>query len=129
MKSFNFIYTNSEGIEKEVQLRLKSVDCEQIEKTYNCVLLDYVQQYSVTAIITLLTYMRRGVENNFTKNQGYDFYDELVDAGYSIFEILDKVVYETLVVSGVITQEQLDDIRKSQEEMKKSKGEKQERKN
>ena len=42
---------------EEINMRLNSSACEQIEKTYNCTLLDYVQQGSVTSIITLLQHM------------------------------------------------------------------------
>ena len=111
MKNYVFNYKDSEGNEKEVGLRLTSMDCENIEKQYQCTLLDYVQQGSITSIVTMLQYMRKGAGENFTKNQAYAFYDELVDAGYTMMDILDKLIWEGLVVSGVMSKEDLDNIR------------------
>lgn len=104
--------------EKEINLRLNSSSCEQIEKTYNCTLLDFVQQGSVTSIITLLQHMRTGAGENFTKNMAYSFYDELIDEGYTIEKILMEIIYETLVVSGVISKEDLEDIKNEREKIK-----------
>ena len=111
MKNYVFSYKDSEGNEKEVGLRLTSLDCENIEKQYNCTLIDYVQQGSITSIVTLLMYMRKGAGENFTKNMAYGFYDELVDAGFTMMDILDKVIWEGLVVSGVMSAEDLANIR------------------
>ena len=111
MKNYVFSYKDSEGNEKEVGLRLTSMDCENIEKTYQCSLLDFVQQASITSIVTILQYMRKGAGETFTKNMAYAFYDELVDAGYTMMDILDKVIWEGLVVSGVMSKEDLDNIR------------------
>ena len=116
MKNYIFNYKDSEGNEKEVGLRLTSLDCENIEKQFNCTLLDYVQQGSITSIVNLLYYMRRGAGENYTKNMAYGFYDELVDAGFTMMDILDKIIWEGLVVSGVMSAEDLKNIR---EERKK----------
>lgn len=113
MKYFTFRLND-----KEINLRLNSSSCEQIEKTYNCTLLDFVQQGSVTSIITLLQHMRTGAGENFTKNMAYSFYDELIDEGYTIEKILMEIIYETLVVSGVISKEDLEDIKSEREKIK-----------
>ena len=118
MKNFILNYKDNEGNEKEVALRLISSDCEKIEKQYNCTLLDYVQQGSITSIVTLLQHMRAGSGENFTRNMAYGFYDELVDSGYTIEKILMDIIYETLVVSGVISQEDLDEIKTEREKVK-----------
>lgn len=104
--------------DKEINMRLNSMDCEKIEKQYNCTLLDFVQQGSVTSLITLLQYMRNGAGETFTKNMAYNFYDELIDNGYTIEKILMNIIYETLVVSGVISQEDLDNIKNEREKVK-----------
>lgn len=111
MKNYVFNYKDSEGNEKEVGLRLTSLDCENIEKQFNCSLLDYVQQGTITSIVNLLYYMRKGAGESFTKNMAYGFYDELVDAGFTMMEILDKIIWEGLVVSGVMSAEDLKNIR------------------
>ena len=116
MKNYVFNYKDSEGNEKEVALRLTSLDCENIEKQFNCSLLDYVQQGSITSIVNLLYYMRKGAGESYTKNMAYGFYDELVDSGYTMMDILDKVIWEGLVISGIMSKEDLNNIR---EERKK----------
>lgn len=103
--------------EKEINLRLNSLDCENIEKQYNCILLDYVQQGSITSLVTLLQYMRRGAGENFTRNMAYSFYDELVDEGYTIETILMNIIYPTLVVSGILNQEDLNKIMAEREKI------------
>lgn len=113
MKYFTFNLND-----KEINMRLISSDCEKIEKQYNCTLLDFVQQGSVTSLVILLQYMRSGAGETFTKNMAYSFYDELVDSGYTIEKILMEIVYETLVVSGVISQEDLKNIKAEREKIK-----------
>lgn len=104
--------------DKEINMRLNSSDCEKIEKQYNCTLLDYVQQGSITSIVTLLQHMRSGAGEVFTRNMAYGFYDELVDNGYTIEKILMDIIYETLVISGVISREDLDNIKSEREKIK-----------
>lgn len=118
MKNFIFNLKDTEGNEKEIAMRLISSDCEKIEKAYNCTLLDYVQQGSVTSIVTLLQHMRAGAGECFTRNMAYSFYDELVDNGYTIETILMDIIYETLVVSGVISEEDLKEIKADREKVK-----------
>ena len=113
MRYFTFNLNN-----KEINMRLNSSDCEKIEKTYNCTLLDYVQQGSVTSLVTLLQYMRAGAGETFTRNMAYGFYDELVDNGYTIEKILMDIIYETLVVSGVLSKEDLGNIKSENEKIK-----------
>lgn len=113
MKYFTFNLND-----KEINMRLNSSDCEQIEKTYNCTLLSYVQQGSVTSLVTLLQYMRNGAGERFTRNMAHSFYDELVDNGYTIEKILMEIIYETLVVSGVISKEDLEKIKSENEKIK-----------
>ena len=102
----------------EINMRLNSSSCEQIEKTYNCTLIDYVQQGSVTSIITLLQHMRAGADAKFTKNMAYGFYDDLVDAEYTIEKILMEIIYPTLVISGVLSQEDFDSIKEDLNKIK-----------
>lgn len=113
MKYFTFMLND-----KEINMRLNSIDCEKIEKQYNCTLIDYVQQGSVTSLVTLLQHMRAGAGETFTRNMAYGFYDELVDNGYTIEKILTEIIYETLVVSGVLSKEDLEDIKNEKEKIK-----------
>lgn len=118
MKNYVFNYKDSEGNEKEVALRLTSMDCENIEKQYNCSLINYVQQTSITTLINLLMYMRKGAGETFTKNQAYSFYDELVDSGYTIESMLMEIIYPTLVVSGVLSEEDFKEIKEERDRVK-----------
>ena len=119
MKNFIFNYKDSNGNEKNVELRLKSSDCEKIEKQQGCSLIDFVQHISVTNIVTMLQYMIEGGSGiRFSREQAYSLYDELVDAGYTIVDILDKIIYEALVVSGIIGEDNLRDIREEREKYK-----------
>ena len=117
MRNYIYTYKDSEGNEKEVALRLTSMDCENIEKQYNCTLLDYVQQGSITSIINLLYYMRKGTGESFTKNMAYSLYDELVDSGLTLKDILDKLIWEGLVVSGIMSADDLKKIRDEKEKI------------
>ena len=99
-------------------MRLTSSSCEQIERQYNCTLLDYVQQGSITSLVTLLQHMRAGTGESFTRNMANGFYDELVDAGYTIEKILTDVIYEVLVVSGIISREDLNSIKEEKEKIR-----------
>lgn len=112
MRNFTF-----ELNEKEIKMRLTSQDCVEIEKNKGVRLLDFIQDYAITTIVTLLKYMRRGAGENFTENMAYGFYDELIDAGYTMSDILDKIIYETLVASGVISAEDLKNIRDEREKV------------
>lgn len=112
MKNFTFELNG-----KEIKMRLTSQDCVEIEKNKGVRLLDFIQDYAITTIVTLLKYMRRGAGENFTENMAYTFYDELIDEGYTMSDILDKIIYETLVVSGVISAEDLKNIRDEREKV------------
>lgn len=118
MKNYVFNYKDSEGNEKEVALRLTSIDCENIEKQFNCTLINYVQQSSISSLINLLMYMRKGAGENFTKNMAYTFYDELVDVGYTIESILIDIIYPALVVSGVLSEDDFKEIKQEREKIK-----------
>ena len=111
MKNYVFSYKDSDGNEKEIGLRLTYLECENIEKQFNCTLIEYVQQSSITSIINLLMYMRKGAGETFTKNMAYSLYDELVDAGYTIESMLMEIIYPTLVVSGVLSQKDFEEIK------------------
>ena len=54
--------------------------------------------------------MRRWEVPNFSQDNAYELYDELIDNGYSMEDILIKVIYPTLVVSGFLKQGELDDL-------------------
>lgn len=108
MKFFEF-ELNGETI----KLRLTSNDCVEIEKKTGQKLLDYMQDYSMQTVLTLLMYMRRSSVPNFSMKDAGDLYDKLIDSeDYGSMEkVLYDVVFEGLVVSGFLKKEELEEIK------------------
>lgn len=127
MKFYEYEYTTFNGETKILKLRLVSSDMKTIEKTTKTKLLDYVADYSITAITNLLRYMSRPAIPNFSEKDAETLYDELVDSGLTIENIVQDVIMETLVVSGFMKKEELDEVKEVARERKKEKLE--ERKN
>lgn len=103
-----------------IKFRLTSEHSVIIEKKTQVKLLDYMQDYAITTIITFLTYMRRSDVPNFSEKDAYVLYDKLVDNGYTLERIMKEVIFEALVVSGFLSKEQLEEM------MKQAEGKKQE---
>ncbi len=100
-----------------IKLRLSSADCMEIEKSYKCKMLDYIKDYSHTTILTLLRYLRKSDDKNFTINNACDFMDKLIDNGYTLERIMIDVIYEALVVSGFLTKEELVEMKTNKEQL------------
>ena len=94
---------------KELKLRLTSGECIEIENATKKSILNYIQEESMTMICTLLRYMVKEIngepQNNFSFKNAQSLYDELVDSGLTLKQILMDVIYETLVVSGFLEKE------------------------
>lgn len=108
MKYFEF-ELNGETI----KLRLTSNDCVEIEKKTGQKLLDYMQDYSMQTVLTLLMYMRRSSVPNFSMKDAGDLYDKLIDNEEygSMEKVLYDVIFEGLVVSGFLKKEELEEIK------------------
>ena len=108
MKYFEF-ELNGETI----KLRLTSNDCVEIEKKTGQKLLDYMQDYSMQTVLTLLMYMRRSSVPNFSLKDAGDLYDKLIDNEEygSMEKVLYDVIFEGLVVSGFLKKEELEEIK------------------
>ena len=114
MKYFTFVLND-----KEINMRLTSQDSVKIEKTYNTKLLDYIQDYSITTIVNLLRYMRKGGgEQAFSQEDAEKFFDELVDNEWAIENIVKDIIMPTCQVSGLLTKSDLQQIQEKQEELK-----------
>lgn len=94
-----------------IKLRLTSNDCMTIEKKTGMSILDYIQNMSITTIVTLLMYMRRSDISNFSEKDATKLYDDLIDDGYSLKEIVENVLLETLVVSGFMKKEEMEEMK------------------
>ena len=112
----NYFTYELEG--EELKFRLTSADCLEIEEKFKTRLIDYIQDYSMTAIITILRYMRKSSIESFSKNDACKLYDKLTDAGLTMEDILFKIIYPTAVVSGFLKKSDLDEILEKRETKK-----------
>lgn len=103
---------------EEINFRLTSADSVELEKKTGVKLLDFIQDYSITTIVTLLRYMRKSSVQNFSEKDAYALFDKLVDNGYALEDIETKIIMETCVVSGFLKQSDLDSILEKKEEKK-----------
>ena len=117
MNYFVFNYTNKNGEQKELHLRLSSSDSIEIENKEKKSITSYLQNESITMMVTLLRYLRKWEDKNFSFNQAQQLYDELIDSGMSMKRILTDVIYEALVVSGFLEKEEWEEMKKLQQKM------------
>lgn len=111
-----YTYLMSNG--KELKLRLTSSECIEIENATKKSILNYIQEESMTMICTLLRYMIKEIDGqpqtNFSYKNAQVLYDELVDSGLTLKQILMDVIYETLVVSGFLEKEDWEEMKTAQ---------------
>ena len=96
---------------EEIHLRLRSNDIIELEKKANKSIIEVMKDVSQTNIVNMLTYMRRFEIPNYSIKDANDLYDKFVDNDYSMNDIVFKVIYETLVVSGVMTKQELERLK------------------
>lgn len=101
---------------EEIKLRLTSADSMEIEKKTGIKLLDFIQDYSITTVTTLLRYMRKSEVPNFSMDDACKLYDKLVDNGYTLEDIIFKVIYEACVASGFLKRKDLDEMMEFKEQ-------------
>ena len=105
-----------------IKFRLTTADAVTLESKTNTKMMDLVMDYSHTTIATMIRYLRRSEVENFSDKDAYALIDELIDNGYTIEKILYDIIFEALVVSGFLTKEQLEEVKKelkdSQEKVK-----------
>lgn len=121
MRFFEYNYKTFDGEDKTLKLRLVSNDMKTIERITKTKLLDFATDYSITSVTTMLRYMNRPAIPNFSEKDAETLYDELVDAGLTLEDIEKDIIMETLVVSGFMKKEELDEIKKASEEAKEEK--------
>lgn len=102
---------------KVIKFRLTTSECISLEEKNKCKMLDFIRDYSHTTLVTLLQSLRKAEEPNFSKVDACKLMDELIDNGYTLETILYDVIYKALVVSGFLTKEELDQMRKETEEL------------
>ena len=108
MKSYE-IELNGETI----RLRLRSIDiCEMEEKNKKSII-DLMKDVSQNTIIMFLMYMRRFEIPNYNKKDASELYDKFIDSDYTMQDVVFDVIYEGLVVSGVMTKGELTNLKKA----------------
>ena len=98
---------------RTVKLRLTSNDCMEIEKKTGKKLLDFMEDYSMSATIMLLMYMVRSSVPNFSMKDAGALYDEMIDSEEfgSMENVLFNAIYEGMVVSGFLKKEDLEEMK------------------
>lgn len=104
-------YYELELNERTVKFRLTSNDCMVIEKSTGKSIIEYIQNMSMTTIITLLKFMVRSSVANFSEKDATDLFNELIDSDYTIATIVNDILLEALAVSGFMSKEELDKIK------------------
>lgn len=92
------------------QLRLTVNNAIELEEKNHTKLLDYIEDYSIKSVTTLLMYFVRGSRENFSKNQATELMNKLLEK-FSFEEVISNVIYEVLVVSGFLKKEQVEQTR------------------
>lgn len=101
---------------KEIGFRLSSKEMTEMENRTKRKLIEIIQDDSINSIITVLKHMRRFEVNNFSHDDACDLFDELADNGYSLERIEKEIIMPTCVVSGLLTQSDLNKALKRAEE-------------
>lgn len=107
-----------------IRLRLTSNNVCEIEKKNNKSIIEIMQDISQTNVVNMLMYMRRFEIPNYSLKEANELYDKFIDNDYSMQDVVFDVVYEALVVSGIMLKKELDHLRKVvgiQEEMTQEK--------
>lgn len=101
-----------------IKFRLTSNDCMTIEKQSGKSFSDFMGDMDMTTVITLLRYMRRSSQHDFSMDDASNLFDKLVDNGYALEDIINDIIMETLVVSGFMKKTDLETIKDVKEELK-----------
>lgn len=108
-------YHTIELDDKEIKFRLTSEGSIAIEESTQMSIFDTVANLTMKNVITLLTYMRKSEEKNFSRSNACALYDELINHGYTLERVGKEIIFPTLVVSGFLTQDELDKITANKE--------------
>ncbi len=93
--------------EKSYQLRLTTSNAIELEEKNHTKLLDFIEDYSIKSVTTLLMYCVRGTNKTFSKDEATTLMDNLLEK-YSLDEIINNIIYEVLVISGFLKKEHVE---------------------
>lgn len=113
MKYFEFELKDG----KLYKLRLTAENACQLEEKTKTKLLDYISDYSVNTIINLLMYCMRAEDPTSNKTKASKLFDDLADNGYALEDMIDKIIYPTLVISGFLKHAKLQEQQQMEEKM------------
>jgi len=118
MNNFIYEYTDKNGETKTLKLRLKSGDAIEIENLKKKSILEYLQEESMNMVITLLRYLMKYENPNFSFQNAQTLYDELIDSGMTMKSILTDIIYESLIVSGFLERKEWEEMKAYIDKMK-----------
>ena len=98
---------------KQIDFRLTSSACLEIEKKTGMAVQDYIRNASNTSCVNLLRYMRKSSDPGFSEKDANDLFDLLVDNDYVLETIYMDIILPTCVVSGLFSQSNLDELKAS----------------
>ena len=90
--------------DREYNFRITSADISEIEKKANVNIQEYITSVSFDRAVTLLRYMRRSSEGQFSLTQAQNFMDELIDEGFSLETVYTEIIFPACVDSGILTE-------------------------
>ena len=96
---------------ENIKLRLTSELIMEIEKKNNKSIIEIMKDISQKNINMLIMYMRRFEIPNYSQKEASQLYDKFIDKEYSMQDVVFKVIYEGLVVSGVMTKGELSQLK------------------
>lgn len=111
-------YFELELNEETIKFRLTAEHSQLIEKKTGKGIFDLIQEVTISNIITILTHLRRSELSQFSEKDAFALCDKLIDNGYTYETIMEKIIYESLVVSGFLSKEQLEEVKTTKEEVK-----------
>ena len=112
MKYTETTIKDNEGKEIVLKFRLTSSNAMALEDKFKKPVVEYLQEESMTMIITMLRYMLMWNEPNIGIQKASEIYDMLIENGWTYKKIIQDIIYETLVVSGFLEKSQWEEMKK-----------------
>lgn len=120
MKYNEIIIKNENGEEVVLKFRLTSGNAQELErKNNNMPIVEYLQNESITMVVTMIRYMLMWNEPNIGEKKAQEIYDMLIDNGWTYKSIIQDIVYETLVCSGFLEKTDWEEMKRQTEEITK----------
>ena len=120
MKYNEIILKDENGEEVVLKFRLTSGNAQELErKNNNKSIVEYLQNESITMVVTMIRYMLMWNEPNIGEKKAQEIYDMLIDNGWTYKSIIQDIIYETLVTSGFLEKTDWEEMKKETEEITK----------